>query len=144
MKRHDGSLVYPESIRNRPSREVRIRADSNARRGAIYGLGAFQKLDSRAMRALEVWVQSMQREGVRVVFFLPPYHPVTYRILRETGREQLFTGPENFFRRLASERGIEVIGSMNGAAVGCPEEEFTDDMHPTDKCIDRLFSKFAP
>jgi hypothetical protein len=82
----------------------------------------------------------MQRDGIRVVFFLPPYHPATYRILRETGRVNIMTDPENFYRRLAAGRAIDIIGSMDGAAVGCSENEFTDDMHPTDICTDRIFS----
>jgi hypothetical protein len=135
----DGSLVYPAAIRNRSSEDVRIRAVGNAKRGAIYSLGGFSQLDGRAMRALDAWIQSMIDDGIEVTLFLPPYHPASYAIMTSNPRYAAVDEAAVYLRGLARDRGAYLVGDYDGARAGCSEAEFTDDMHPRDTCVSRIF-----
>ena len=137
----DGSLVYAKYIRNRTEAEVRLRAASNARRGAIYALGGFQELDGRVMRALDLFVQLTQRDGSQLVFFLPPYHSAAFEIIGVSSKYKVFREVEPFLRQLATDREVPVVGSYDPLRAGCTDAEFTDDMHPRDSCVARLFGE---
>ena len=135
----DGSLVYGAAIRNRTSEEVKLRAIGNAKRGAIYSLGGYSQLDGRAMHALDAWIQSMLDDGVAVTLFLPSYHPASYAIMESNLRYAAVTEAAAYLQRLASDRGARIVGDYDGAKAGCSESEFTDDMHPRESCVARLF-----
>lgn len=135
----DGSLVYAQAIRNRSREEVKLRAVGNAKRGAIYSLGGFSHLDGRAMRAMDAWVQSMINDGVEVTIFLPPYHPVSYAIMKRNPRYAAVDEAAVYFRQLARDRGAHIVGDYDGAKAGCSESEFTDEMHPRETCVTRVF-----
>jgi len=135
----DGSLVYAGYIRNRSIEEVKLRAVGNAKRGVIYSLGGFSHLDGRAMRAMDVWVQSMIDDGVEVTLLLPPYHPASFAIMMNNPRYAVVAEVESYLRQLAHDRSVRVVGAYDGAALGCDESEFIDDMHPKDTCLARIF-----
>ena len=140
VKLSDGSLVYGVSVRKRSHDEVMLRAVANAKRGAVYSLGGFTELDGRTMRSIDLFIQSMTAEGVKVTIFLPPYHPSSYQIMLSNTAYSTVSESENYFRQLAADRGINVIGSYDGASLGCNADEFTDDMHPTVDCIARIIN----
>lgn len=138
VKLSDGSLVYGETVRNRNDDDVMLRAVSNARRGIVYSLGNFTELDGMTMRSIDAFVQSMKADGVKVTIYLPPYHPSSYEIMSNNSAYRYVTESENYFRQLAADRMINIIGAYDGKKLGCQTDEFTDDMHPTSDCIARF------
>jgi hypothetical protein len=74
-------------------------------------------------------VKSLQADGVRVIFFLPPYHPVTYAKLRGDPKYKNIFKSQDFFIETAAKYHIEVAGSYNPNICGCEASDFYDFHH---------------
>jgi hypothetical protein len=129
VKRPDGVLVYPPSVRDRTPDEVRVAAIEYASMLPIYSLGGFRELDPKARRIFEALVDRLLRERVTLVFFLPPYHPLVYRTLMHDPSYRQVGEAQRYFEGLASRHGIPLVGSYNPGDCGLGEHDFTDGMH---------------
>lgn len=129
VKRPDGVLVSPQSVRDRTPDDVRAAAMQYASRLPIYSLGGFTELDPEARRLFEALVDTLLRERVTLVFFLPPYHPLVYRTLAHDPSYRQVGEAQRYFEKLASRHGIRLIGSYNPGDCGLGERDFTDGMH---------------
>ncbi|NTW89278.1 MAG: hypothetical protein HGB26_09270 [Desulfobulbaceae bacterium] len=80
-------------------------------------------------------IKELQKRGKRVVVLLIPYHPAVYK-------DKLMSDALNEVRqrvnRLEVEEGIHLKGSYNPTDFGCTANEFFDDMHPKDSCLEKL------
>ena len=79
------------------------------------------------------------QDGVEVVFFLSPYHPLVYRHLVHSEEYRIVTDVEGYFRSVAAKKGIRIIGSYDPARIGLTESDFYDGMHPKPEAVRRLF-----
>ena len=96
----------------------------------------FSALDQERLAMLGALVDDFTAHGSRVEFVLLPYHPLAYEVMaREYPRA---IEAEQAFRRLATERGIEVLGDYDPSQSGCTAEEFYDWYHATPTCLERL------
>jgi hypothetical protein len=83
------------------------------------------------------FVRHVKSRGVRVAFFLPPYHPLTYGILKRSGQVEKF---ELRIREFAAEEKLDVYGSCDPARFELTEADFFDGHHPKTSALDRIFS----
>lgn len=133
--RKDGSRVYNLSYANKSSSEVERGAQSYI----SYAMTNYN-YSSEVGNILERFISKIKMQDKKVVFVLSPYHPALFELMRSEDRK--FLEIESKFRKIAESVGAEVIGSYDPFKAGCSSEDFYDGMHPKDKCIDKIFSRF--
>jgi hypothetical protein len=135
--RADGSLLYDAqflawSPEERRETAVRYAANLTA------GLAEFKWDTERMNRLVGLWTD-MRRRGVTVIAFVPPYHPVAWRTLRDDPRyaQTAGAGPR-FLAQTAAGLGV-VFGDLSDPdSIPCPAAEFYDGDHATDACLGRI------
>ena len=78
IREPDGSIHYQYAKRYRKDSQVEIKAKAYTK-GSVYALGNYKKLDH--IKLFEDFIEYLQSKGTRVIFFLTPYHPISYDIL---------------------------------------------------------------
>ena len=129
-KAYDGFHIYNVEYVNRPNMELGFAGLLN------YSMTEFE-YDSESIENLENLVSYLQENGVTVNLILSPYHPQLYQMM--STQKPIFLEIENWYRGFADRNSIRIIGSYNGNAVGCTDDEFYDGMHPTGSCMQKLF-----
>ena len=138
----DGSLRYETSYERRGPNEVRADAIDLAVR-LRGGLGAFAWDADRVRRLGSLW-RDMRKHGVRIVAYLPPYHPVTWDLLRrDDGAMAGLVETRVALEALAAGAGASVFDLSNPASVPCGEDEFLDGNHARASCMTRILSRIG-
>ncbi|MDD5593866.1 MAG: hypothetical protein PHG97_03900 [Candidatus Margulisbacteria bacterium] len=126
IKLSDGSINYGINVRSITPSEVRRKALADP---AAYSLEEFTQLDPGLKIKFERLVQLMLKDGVRVSFFLVPYHPLAYHILTTADKYKIILAAENYYLDLAAKQKIKTYGSYNPAVFSLSGEDFYDGMH---------------
>ena len=79
----DGSLIYDSFWCNRNISRVNEDAKIYASKQDVPLLSNFNQLDENLMISFEKFVQSMLVNDIEVIFFLSPYHPYTYQVIKK-------------------------------------------------------------
>jgi hypothetical protein len=138
VKRADGSLAYPESLRSRTTGDVERLALEYAGHSPIYSLGNFRELDPARREVFERLLDDLHARGTRVVFFLAPYHPLVYDVLASRPEYAQVLAAERYAREQAERRSIRVVGSFSPGACGVEARDFLDGMHLRSVAVERL------
>ena len=139
----DGSISYEEPLRNRSVEVVREIASGFAN-DPIYAVDKFEQLDPEYLRIFETFIETVQKDGVKIIFFLPPYHPIPYGALnKKRDRYRNVFETERYFRELARKKSIKVYGSYDPELAGVDETDFWDGMHAKRKAVQRILSKIT-
>ncbi len=136
----DGSRVYDLKFRTKSAANIKALAISCVSGDSIYSLKNFMCLDKNAMKSLEKFVGYLQDENIRVIFYLPPYHPYVYKFMLESKKHKNIFETENYFKKLADNKGITILGSYNPENACCGVDDFFDGMHPKESCINSIFT----
>jgi hypothetical protein len=138
--RADGSLVYEvEYQRLAPERthEEAVRYVTAGRTG----LEGFRWNAERAAR-LEVLWGEMRVAGVRVVAWLPPYHPEAWRLLQgDPQRAAALAAVRRFLEGAAARTGAHFRDFSDPASLGCDAVDFYDAVHARPACLRRLLER---
>lgn len=136
LVRSDGSRV--NSLRTSVTRVEEInKLAREYGKPPVYNLANFkfsEKLTSDFLKLVDYL-----GKDARVVFVLPPYHPISYPLINKEYPD--ISKVEQMLRSEASRRNISVIGSYDPKVAGCVESDFSDGMHPTAKCWEKIFSR---
>jgi len=136
---NDGSRVMDFKSRNRTVEEVEASAIDWAGQAPVSNLGDFTELDRGLTDTLVKFIDYLQENGVKVVFYLPPFHPSTYHIIAESPKYGIILSAEQCFRDIAGSHGIQVLGGYNPADSRSTREEFYDSIHPKESSILKSF-----
>lgn len=136
----DGSTIHDSKVRSRSVEEVEAMAIAFARRKPVYALGGFVELDKRLLDTLAAFVDYLQRNAVEVIFYLPPYHPSTYRMLSESSEYSIILRAEEGLRDMARSHGIQVAGGYNPEDSYSTREDFIDGLHPKESSVVKAFA----
>lgn len=129
-KAYDGSHIYSESYANNIHNiELGFNSILN------YAMDDFD-YDKRSIELLEKFVWYLKKNGVSVHLVLAPYHPKLYQMMLT--QKPVFIEIEQWYRDFAYKNKVRIIGSYDGHAVGCKEDEFYDGMHPAESCMEKL------
>lgn len=121
----DGSWEYGRAVYKEDS-------DDAARKyiaGKVYHIEDYNTLDSQLEMEFAAFVHSLQQQGIKVIFYFPPYHPIVYEYLCQTEKYGCVFQAEHWFREFAKENSIEMIGSYNPTEMGFDGTAFFDGMH---------------
>jgi hypothetical protein len=98
--------------------------------------------DAERARRLEVLWSDMRARGVRVVAFLPPYHPAAWARMRSDPRyAEPMARTARFLDVLAARTGARFVDLSDPAAVPCAGDEFFDADHPAPACLARIAAR---
>jgi hypothetical protein len=138
--RADGSIVYEAEYRDLPAartREEAIRYVTNGRTG----LEGFRPNTERAARLELLWTR-MRAAGVRVVVWLPPYHPDAWRLIQaDPARARALAEVRSLVERAATRTGARFTDLSDPASIGCGEADFYDAIHARPACLRRLIAR---
>lgn len=126
------SLIYADGSRMGSRKSYREDADANARayvKDKVYHLEEYEQLDEDLREDFSVWIKSIQRQGIKVIFFLPPYHPFVYDYLHKNVRYMNVFEAEEWVKNFANSNDIQVIGDYNPNVMDVGNSDFIDGMH---------------
>ncbi len=138
-KLFDGSIGIEKGIRDRTAKDIDNRARDYVIAGVPYQLNNFHELDAYRINLLESLLQYLLDKDIQVIFFLPPYHPITYNLLQEKLGDKIVEKTELYFLELAKKNNLEVIGSFDPEKLDLSNSDFYDGMHLTRKPIENMF-----
>lgn len=75
----------------------------------------------------ENFLDSLQAQGVRVVFYLPPFHPIVWEQAQQS--YPIFGTVENYLKTMAVDRNIPVVGSYDPDVYHLENKQFLDGAH---------------
>jgi len=143
----DANILYPDGSFEWNPRMLARTPEQMRPAVAQFAAGAPAPLarppEPRRVRLLESFLGALQAEGIQVVLFLPPYHPLAYRSLVSSGKALGILGVEDWARRFGASHGIQVVGSYDPEKAGAREEDFVDHHHLTRRASLRIFARGA-
>ncbi len=137
--RNDGRHFYSEQFINIDPNEKIINVKKYAERKDLYSLKNYRKLDKELVEKYLSVIDSMIKNGKRVIIFLPPYHPEAYKIMAGREDARIIIDAEKLIRSIASQRNITVVGSYDPVKYNLKDDDFYDAMHPKDKAVEKMF-----
>lgn len=140
-KLSDGSLVYQRPRKNISPEDAEIEAQNYIRNG-VYSLENFSELDSDYLNQFEQLIEFYQQEGVELVFYLAPYHPLVFDYLDDNEKYHIIYQVEEYIREFAAKNKIEVVGDYSPYELNLDQGDFHDGMHPKENVMEEIFSDF--
>ncbi|CAA6817596.1 MAG: Unknown protein [uncultured Sulfurovum sp.] len=139
LREPDGSIHYPYTQRYRKEDLVEIKAKEYTQ-GSVYALGNYKKLDN--IKLFEDFIDYLQTKDVKVIFFLTPYHPISYDILVQDEKYKHINIVENYLKILSTKKQIELKGSFNPHKYNFTNKDFFDGMHGHDVVAEKIAKTF--
>ena len=91
--------------------------------------------------AFETLINYLINNGINVIFYFSPYHPMAYKTFSGNPKYKNFINSEIYFKNLAKENRIQCIGSFNPYKLGMDESYFLDYQNSNYKCVNELVAK---
>jgi hypothetical protein len=132
----DGSAIYPERVQDADAREQVLA------RAIEYGarpISIPDAMDATNEQILNHFLDQLSADGVRVILYLPPYHPRSFAIMTVSPHDRIILDEEVYFRNLARQRGLTLVGSYDPGILSLDETCFYDEMHPTEDAVRQIF-----
>ncbi|MDO8358296.1 MAG: hypothetical protein Q7U76_18110 [Nitrospirota bacterium] len=141
VRRHDGSLKYPEDQITLSPESIAAEVLRSAR-GRMHSYDGYRELDAERIQAFRQFLIYLQSKGIRIAIFLAPYHPLVEE--HQQGRRdwKLTQDAEASIRGIAQPLNIPVLGAYSAAKAQCAASEFYDGIHAKESCIQRILSPF--
>ncbi len=124
----DGSRISDRLTREMPIEQVYSKASSFSSSENKFGLESYA-VDREKMALFSDFIAWLRGQDVRVVVFLGPYHPATYKLLTETLPFGIINDVEKQLREAADKTGAQVVGSYNPHNLPVDEHDFQDGAH---------------
>jgi len=138
--RADGSLAYERAYVEQPLMQVRAEAQRFARvhRGNLENF----VWDAERATRLELLWSDMRARHVRLIAYVPPFHPVVWEDLNRDPRiRSALEETAAFLASLAGKLGVRFENFADPASVPCTEAEFLDGTHARDSCLTRIVQR---
>jgi hypothetical protein len=142
IKLADGSLVYDKKMREKTAAAV----EQEAKTYAANWQSQFRKVarvKPTGKAELEALVGYMQAQGIRVCFYLGPYHPTVYAEMRDQHGYRIGGDLEDYIRELGARLGVTVVGSYDPVRAGVTATDFFDGLHVKDTGGAKVFTGFG-
>lgn len=138
IKKSDGSTEEP--FRERFIDENKIKQSAIAyTQGSVFSVNNYTQLNN--IQLFEDFVHYLQKKGTTVIFFLPPYNPITYDILAGDNRYKNIMESEKYLRKFANLNKIKIHGSFNPHSCGFTLKDFYDGMHGRENVSKKLLDQ---
>lgn len=134
----DGSVSESLKIRSLTAEEVALEINNHPNECP----SGFNKSISQEKKILFTYfLDEVKKDNVKIIFFLPPFHPLTYRAVVDDPRCHFEIEAEAYFRQIAHDKGIEVVGSYDPAKYHLDNNAFYDSIHPKRSAVESVFKQ---
>ncbi|MEA9356615.1 hypothetical protein SHI21_10385 [Bacteriovorax sp. PP10] len=141
IKVSDGRLIYDKKRREISTEKAEEAAKVYGSEKVVYGFSDFVEVDPKLKKMLENFIHFMQNKGIKVVIFLSPYHPTTYKMLITRSDTKILLKVSEFLDDLAKRNNVELVGSYNPEDLGLDGGMFFDGMHPKGEAVEKIFRR---
>ncbi len=137
----DGSRHLPIPVTNIPSTELSVKATDY-----FYSSRDehFTDLDKTQQHLFRQLIGYLENHGCKIIVFIPPYHPETYRLLEQSPQTSGILQVEPYLRTFENDR-LLVIGGTNPGPQDLTANDFYDAVHLkqniVNQIVKRLFSE---
>lgn len=105
----------------------------------IHDVGKWKAVDRSRLDRLGHLIAKWRARGTAVTLLTPPYHPRTYRVLRErASTHRLLDELDAALAALADRTGSKLLAVRDPARVGCGDDDFYDSHHERPACLKRV------
>lgn len=139
IKLDDGSLVYGSDFRKADINEINNKA-KNYINGRIYSIENFKIINDVYLEQFEALVSFYKSKNIKVILFLPPYHPTVYNYINNNPEYKMIEKVELYLKEFACKNNIKIIGSYNPNELNLNCDSFYDGMHPKEEVMEKLFN----
>ena len=136
----DGSLYYSMSQRRPNTKVVKQLAINFTKKGQVPFLERFSQLSN--INKFEKFIAYLKKDGVKVIFVLFPYHPISYDLLINNPKYAIIQDVESYLRKFAKNNNIEIIGSYNPHKYNFTNKDFMDGMHGLEIVTETIFKEY--
>lgn len=136
----DGSRFIPEWVINTPENEVSEKA-----RNYFYSSKDeyFTILDRLQCDLFEGMIKHIVSKNCKIILFIPPYHPETYRLLKQSGQTIGIFKAESYLLDFAKAHDLKIIGATNPDSLNLSSVDFYDAVHLKPKTLSRIFKNIV-
>ncbi|MFA6534928.1 MAG: hypothetical protein WCS92_01590 [Candidatus Babeliales bacterium] len=139
----DGSINYGLVRRSRSVEEVNRQVLSGIKEKGFSHLNDFEKLDVDMVKLFEIFIKLLLRDNVSITFFLTPYHPKAYDLLKVSEKNKIVCTVRDYFKEVARKNNIKVLGDFDPAINNLEDSDFFDEFHPKESAMQKVFGKFG-
>jgi hypothetical protein len=136
LREPDLSYHYPDKYAYRGDDLVQRDAENFYLYSA--GLEFFWEIENRKL--FEKFIEYLQQEDTNIIFYLPPYHPASYKNLISSQNTKLIIDVEEYLGILAKQKKIRIVGSYNPHKYNLSNKDFLDGFHTRSYVIQNIFS----
>ncbi len=97
-----------------------------------------QPINPALQQQFEAWIGDMQNNGSKIIFVMTPLHPITYDTVKTIPN---FQPIDVYYRRVATQYNIPLVGSFDPASCGLDESHFVDSDHLNELGTAKLLSQ---
>lgn len=129
-KLSDGSITYAEEGRNRSVEYVTDVTQKAISEKNLYKIEGYTAMSEERVESFEKLVNWLQKQGVQVELFLPPYSQPIYEFMEEN--KQDYAGvfdQEEYIVNFAKENGLNLYGSYSPKDSNILMEDLSDEYH---------------
>ncbi|WP_158999111.1 hypothetical protein [Pigmentibacter ruber] len=137
----DGRLSYGKNYRERSDDIILQSALDFANQKNVYNLGSFSEFGKDRVYLFEKLISFLKSKKVEIIFYIPPYHPETYKILVSRPDTKIILATQNYYSKIGKEYSIPVVGSNNPNEFNLTNSDFYDGMHANENGIFKVFKK---
>ena len=137
IKSPDGSIIYDKKFREQTLAEVEAIVAIESTYDPLR-LADFDGVDKDFAEIFEKFIVYLQNKDIKVVFYLPPYHPQMYKKIQSHESYHGLFDTEEYLRDVAVKYGIEVYGSYDPEIAGVTKEEFYDSIHARPESVEKM------
>lgn len=134
----DGSIIFDKKYRDSDSGTVVKSAREFSQNP--FSLFNFSKFSERNIEILEKFIDYLEKQNIKLIFFLSPYHPYVYNYFLTTDKYHVVLEAEKYYRLLAKKHNIQIIGSFNPKVYNLVNKDFSDGAHCTASTIKNFFN----
>ncbi len=133
----DGSRSIPERVADAPQKEVTEKAGNY-----FYASKDeyFTEIDSLQCKLFAGLIKHLKSRNCQIVVFIPPYHPATFKLLKQSGQTSGVFKAECYLHAFAAENGLTLIGANNPDSLQLSASDFYDAVHLKPAAVNSYFT----
>lgn len=135
IRRKNGTIGYAPDYRDSSPAKVDQLAN-NSINNQIYSINDFSELSNKD--SFEVFINNLLEKKIKVVFFLPPYHPIVYSEISTNIKYKNVLNAEKYFYDFAKKKHIPIMGSYNPKKGNYTRNDFYDGMHLKEEVVKKI------
>lgn len=142
VKMPDGTILYDKAFREQSQAQIDSNIFAVANSPSVgFRITGYTAPSDILCAQLEAYVDYMQKRGIEVVFYLPPYPNGIYdSLVRQKETYPGVFATEDYLRALAKEKGITLYGSYDPARLGLSQTDFYDHLHLRAESTAKVFA----